>query len=186
VNKFVKGSIAAAAATVLLLGGAGSLAYWNDTAGLHSTDKINAGKLELVAADGNWAPEIVKWVPGDASTYATTLTLTADGDHIAGDLAFDEASIIGSITAAGSADPATIRDQFEFTFDLDPAEADLPAGATLSPNGANTFSFDGAGTYTIPVEVTVAFLFDEGDQNDSMLATLDLSAITFTATQTAP
>ena len=31
-NKLVKGSIAGAAGIILLMGGAGSLAYWNDSA----------------------------------------------------------------------------------------------------------------------------------------------------------
>ena len=48
-NKNVKGSLAAAAAAVLLLGGAGSLAFWNDSQTVAGTT-INAGELKLDAA----------------------------------------------------------------------------------------------------------------------------------------
>ena len=45
-NKFVKGSVAAGAGMVLLLGGAGSLAYWNTSTDLGAS-AINAGSLDI-------------------------------------------------------------------------------------------------------------------------------------------
>ena len=45
-NKTVKGAFAAGTAAFLLVGGAGSLAYWNDTANVAGST-INSGTLTL-------------------------------------------------------------------------------------------------------------------------------------------
>jgi len=53
-NKTIKGSLAAGAAAVLLLGGAGSLAYWTDAADIDG-GTITAGTLTLDAGTcGDW------------------------------------------------------------------------------------------------------------------------------------
>jgi alternate signal-mediated exported protein len=77
-NKSTKGALAAGAAGSLLLGGAGSLAYWTDTAPVGGAD-INSGHLKLVPVSGtgcdgwklNTAPYVPtsdKIVPGDSLT----------------------------------------------------------------------------------------------------------------------
>jgi len=170
-NKFVKGSVAAAAAAVLLLGGAGSLAYWNDGASLAGSS-ITAGTLTLEAVDGAWSDEIDLWVPGDSSTYTATLVLNATGDNIQGEITIDTDTIV-----FGSQD---IADQFDIT--VEPGA--LPAGIT-DDNGV--FVFDGEfEDVEIPVTVTVEFPYDtEDEQNSSKGAAVDLSDIAFTVTQTA-
>src|SRR5699024_4692180 len=91
-NKFAKGSVAAGAGLVLLLGGAGTLAYWNDSAEL-ANGSINAGTLTLEADNDLLAASIAEqpalWVPGDEHTFSTELTLAAEGDNISGDLQLD-------------------------------------------------------------------------------------------------
>ena len=49
----------------------------------------------------------------------------------------------------------------------------------------DVITFDGPGTYTIPVELTVALPVQEDEQNASKNLTIDLEDLTFTATQTA-
>ena len=97
-NKTTKGAVAAAAAGVLLLGGAGSLAYWNAT-GTVAGGTISSGELTLTNADCDpgvgttdsvWTidggtafnPATEKIVPGDTLTKVCTYTITASGTHL--------------------------------------------------------------------------------------------------------
>lgn len=171
-NKFVKGSVAAGVATLLLLGGGGSLAYWNDQAGLTGA-QIEAGTLSLTTSAGAWTHDIARWVPGDTDTYTANLDLTATGDHMKGQVTVDKSSIAFA--------PASVANQFTIT--VSPAGA-LPAGVTFS-NGA--FAFAGPVTASIPVKVVVAFAYDAAaPQNDSQAATVALADIAFEAKQLAP
>lgn len=175
-NKFTKGSIAASAAVVLLLGGAGSLAYWNDDAAL-AVDPINAGQLTIEASTGAWAPEINAWVPGDRSVYSTTLTVVAEGDNIEGTIELD----LGSVEIS----PLGAADQFELTLGQG-AAATVPDGADLTFNPDQSITFDGPGTYAIPVALTVEFPFsNDVEQNISKQASVDFTTVSFTVTQTA-
>jgi len=94
-KKTTKGAIAAGAAAVLLLGGAGSLAYWTDSA------TINGGSfttgtlgLTLVGCDTGWTyanggaagSPVSLIVPGDAIQKSCTYTIAATGDHISASL----------------------------------------------------------------------------------------------------
>ena len=93
-NKLTKSAIAGAAGIALLLGGAGSLAYWNSSATVTSTT-INSGSLSVAIASGAaWNKTITKWVPGDTATYSANLTVVAAGDNIKADLTFDKSSIV--------------------------------------------------------------------------------------------
>ncbi len=171
-NKFAKGSIAAGVATLLLLGGGGALAYWNDEAGLAGA-QIQAGTLTLTVADGAWADDIALWVPGDSDTYTADLHLTATGDNMQGEVTIDESSIGFS--------PTGIEDQFTIT--VAPTGA-LPAGVTYADG---VFTFAGAVDAVIPVAATVAFAYDAGaTQNDSQGAVVELADIAFEAKQVAP
>lgn len=176
-NTFAKGSIAAGAGVVLLLGGAGSLAYWNDSADLGG-GTISAGELAIDASAGTWLPSIAAWVPGDRSTYSTTLTVTATGDNIQGTIELDLDAV--EIT------PAAAADQFDIELTAG-AAATLPTGAALAfDTSTESFTFDGSGVYQIPVELTVAFPYDaSAEQNGSEQAQIDLTDVSFIVTQTA-
>ena len=108
-NKTTKGALAAGAASVLLLGGAGSLAYWT-AQGTVTGGSISSGELKLSAptcdgwkldgAGGNTAytAGTTKVVPGDSITNTCTYTITASGAHLSADLA-----VTGGTTGTGNA-----------------------------------------------------------------------------------
>lgn len=172
-NKFAKGAVAAGAATLLLLGGAGTLAYWNDTATLQGSN-ITAGDLKLTAAAGSWAPAITTWVPGDTSSYTTNLTLTATGDHMRGEITMDASSITVTPTAAAN----------QFTVKVEAATAPL-TNVTFDA-ATQKFTIAGPTTGTFPVKITVEFPYTNGtEQNASKNAAVDLSAVKFNVKQTA-
>lgn len=91
-NKSTKGALAASAAAVLLLGGAGSLAYWSDAAGVDG-GSVNSGFLTLDAGtcDAVWThtngprvgTDVVNIVPGDVITKSCTFVIGAEGDNLA-------------------------------------------------------------------------------------------------------
>ncbi len=97
-NKLTKGSIAAAAAGVLLLGGLGSLAYWTDSEEV-AGGELNSGSITLgeVTCTG-WLhtaddAEVTNIVPGDNVYNDCATTLTLVGDNIGATLAIDDTSI---------------------------------------------------------------------------------------------
>jgi alternate signal-mediated exported protein len=112
-KKSTKGALAAAAAGSLLLGGAGSLAYWTAT-GTVGTTTITSGNLGLsnpdcdpgvgTAAvwtiDGGTAfnPATDTIVPGDVLTEVCTFTVTASGKHLVADI-----TTTGGTDAGGNA-----------------------------------------------------------------------------------
>ena len=191
-NKSVKGAAAAAAAGVLLLGGAGSLAYWTAT-GTVAGGTINSGELtltdancdpdnvdptdnDLPDADSVWMlddpltptvfnPATQKIVPGDTLTKICTYDITASGDHLSADLDVSTPSYgIGN-------------------------DAVLSAELTVTP----TYKVDATvGQATITdaddaevLEVTVVVTFPEGIGVDNTTQGLSavLEDITITATQ---
>ncbi len=127
-KKSTKGAVAAAAAGVLLLGGAGSLAYWTAGTSVSGSD-INSGKLTLTdttpagtCADAPWTldstvnpgpggetfdPALEFVVPGDTLTKLCTFTVGALGTHL-------HASITPTApTNTGTLTPATVAGTFE-------------------------------------------------------------------------
>lgn len=95
-KKSTKGAVAAGAAAVLMLGGAGSLAYWTAEADLAGST-ISTGNLTLAAADcgAGWSIDGAaafdsitdKLVPGDTLTRTCTMAVTATGKHLNADIA---------------------------------------------------------------------------------------------------
>jgi alternate signal-mediated exported protein len=119
-KKSTKGAIAAAAAGVLLLGGAGSLAYWNDSKTV-TGGSINSGTLSLTQEAGQvcsswtldaaggptaYTPGVTLVVPGDVITKTCDYTVNATGAHLAADLAMDATSITGSNDLADALTPS--------------------------------------------------------------------------------
>jgi alternate signal-mediated exported protein len=94
-NKTSKGVLAAGAAGMLLLGGAGSLAYWSDTDPVAGSD-FNAGSLNLTSLDAcnvwnldtgepggqPFDPTVGHIVPGDVITKVCTFEVDAVGEHL--------------------------------------------------------------------------------------------------------
>src|SRR5690606_22161335 len=68
-NKLLKGSIAGAAGIALLLGGAGTLAYWNSSADLGG-GTVNSGTLTIANNGAATVTGPTTIVPGDSVTVS--------------------------------------------------------------------------------------------------------------------
>ncbi|HEY1135129.1 MAG TPA: alternate-type signal peptide domain-containing protein [Nocardioides sp.] len=169
-QKITKGAIAAGTAAVLLLGGAGSLAYWNATADVPG-GTVDSGELTLTpVAAGQWTfngnpianPGTVTLVPGDQLAYAGSYTIGAEGDNLEADVA---------VTGGGSA-------------------------GTLAPYLTTTLAYTVDGTANVAeitedndgdvlaVNLAISFPFGTTVDNTSQQKTVDLSAISIALTQT--
>ncbi len=146
-NSLTKATIATAAGIALFLGGAGSLALWNDSASLGSAGSITDGQL-TIAANGAWnsqGPD--RWVPGDAITYTATVDIVAQGDNLHSQLSIDPESITGDAELLS-------------VLDVSMAVSNV-TGGTLTETGAGTGVYtvaadNPAGTMTADVTVRVA------------------------------
>ncbi|MCC2027985.1 alternate-type signal peptide domain-containing protein [Microbacterium sp. YMB-B2] len=99
-KKATKGTLAIAAGITLLMGGAGSLAYWQDSAAI-SGATVTTGELDVAIIDGcEWTVahkgagavaisdiENFRMVPGDTVKCSVDFTTTATGDNLAADAA---------------------------------------------------------------------------------------------------
>lgn len=117
-NKLVKGSIAGGLGVVLLLGGAGTLALWNQSA-LVAGGSVTSGVLTLKAdsAAATWtdiSPELAsggvsipnianyRIVPGDTIKFTQTVKVVATGTNLKAKLNYDPTTIVLP-TATGTA-----------------------------------------------------------------------------------
>jgi alternate signal-mediated exported protein len=207
-NKLVKGSIAGAAGIILLMGGAGSLAYWNDSANAGpgaGSNSITAGTLTVTAVNsGSWtkgmynnagtqtvAPAAVaslaavKVVPGNRLVYTQSFNVVGTGD----DLFFTIGSTNGAVTAASA------------------AAADVALAAAINGSGVTAFTVGAvsggtvvatgvtAGVYkvssnagtpaTITVTWTINIPFGAAVDNASKTGAVNLSQGSITLTQVA-
>ena len=111
-KKSTKGALAAAAAGTLLLGGAGSLAYWSTSANVPGAD-LATGHLALLDPEcGDWTLDSGEvgpvayadgdpLVPGDALTKVCTYEIDAVGNHLR-----------ATVAAATPTVPAPLADAF--------------------------------------------------------------------------
>lgn len=183
----IKAALAATAGGGLLLGGTGSLAYWNDATEVQPDTTLTSGTLDL------GAPTCASWklddgsdftagsdtiVPGDTLTRSCQLAISATGDHLTAQLTANAPSMPDS----------ALEDELAFTavYEIDTDATDDGTGeTTVDPDaGAVAFSDADDGSY-LRVLFTVDFPFGAGVDNDSNGAvTAQLDAITVTATQT--
>ncbi|QSE93293.1 alternate-type signal peptide domain-containing protein [Rhodococcus pseudokoreensis] len=111
-NKQTKAALAAGAGALLLLGGAGSLAYWHDETDIGGNAEIQSGTLALddcAAGGAGWSDvspdattggpiaDITQFllVPGDTLEYTCDSTITASGDNLQATLTADTSTISG-------------------------------------------------------------------------------------------
>jgi alternate signal-mediated exported protein len=173
-NKLTKGAIAGGAGIVLLMGGAGTFALWNDSASVDG-GTIASGTLGLESAGaGVWedvspdavAPGVINpasflTVPGDTLTYTQSFTIDATGDNLVAE------------------------------FDYSYAEGTLPTGfatdVEVSVNGGAPVSGAVVVEDGDDVEVVLTLEFDEATAGQvSQDETVDLAAIGLTVTQVRP
>src|SRR5690606_22056841 len=154
-----------AAGIALLLGGAGTLAYWNSSATLADVS-ITSGTLTVASAGGNWSTSPAKWVPGDTFTYSDTLTINATGDNLKAELTIDPASITGDADLKGAL-----------------VTTMTAAGSGVTANGANKYTVTPNTGSALSVGVTVTVTFPSSisgttAQNQSV----NLNALSFNLT----
>lgn len=177
-NKLAKSALAVTAGIALLMGGAGTLAFWNDTIDAGTTGSISAGTLSLSnATAGTWTDQYgatidlatFRAVPGDVLTYNTTVDVTAIGDNLTGTIGIGTASI--SPATAGAADTELA--------------ALLTDSATFTVNGSAVNTFTATATPQA-VDVTVTISWPSGTptaDNLAMLGSVSLADFAITATQ---
>ncbi len=183
-KKVTKAAIAAGAATALMLGGAGTLALWQDSKDI-SAGTVTSGHLTLdTTAAGAWTdtssgaattdfnPAVDHIVPGDTVVYNQAVRISADGKNLQGELT------VGSLAAAI---PAELAGQVDVT--VEPSTAD--AGLTIA---GSKVSFEEPGDYDLSVAITVAFL--EGTAgttpSETMNQPIDLTKLALTLNQVRP
>ncbi len=170
-KKSTKGAIAGAAMAVLLLGGAGSLAFWTDqTTAVGGI--ITSGHLQLKPATaGAWSlngkpvanPSAVRLVPGDELRFAGSYSVQIEGDDITADL-----SVTGATASGALADFVTTTPTFT-----------LNGGEITSVSAAN----DGQ---LVAVGISISFPFGSEDNSSNVAGglALDLTDVAVTLTQT--
>jgi spore coat-associated protein N len=179
-NKATKGAIAAGAAGILLLGGAGTFALWEDTNSIDPA-AISTGVLTLGVEPGEWTDvsdplepaDIANIgnfdiVPGDTITYTVPVTITAEGDNLEGEFKIDKTALNTSAAVAPYLTVAVSNT----------AAAD---NAALAVDGNGVISFTTAATYTFDVIVTVDF--QDVDDVVGQDANINLAALALTLEQ---
>ncbi|MBF0671101.1 MAG: alternate-type signal peptide domain-containing protein [Salinibacterium sp.] len=180
-NKLLKGSIAGAAGIALLLGGAGTLALWNDSETI-TGGTITAGELELtVVGSGVWTDQNddvidlddYRIVPGDELTYTASFDVSAVGDNLSATVDIAE----GSIAAAT---PNDAEDEALASFLTDSATIAIDGGAAVAAGSPIAVS-DGE---TVTVAVTISFSNGiAGTENGAMNGAVNLGDFAVELTQ---
>lgn len=182
-----KGLIAAGAAAVLLMGGAGTLAYWTDSEDIDA-GSVTAGDLDLAAGtcDAAWVyaagsagagTSVDLIVPGDVITKDCTFTVNASGDNLAATVDVPDTLTLTEAPTGTSFD-ATVS-------------ADYDLGGTALADGGTITSADDGETLTVTFEVDIPFGTDDAattpvNANDMQNLEATLDTLTVTLTQTDP
>lgn len=184
-NRSTKGAVAAAAAGVLLVGGAGSLAYWTDTFTV-TAGAINSGHLTLTeTTPGNcaaaaWTLDSAgggttfnqatdKIVPGDVLTKVCTYTINASGNHLSADLTTSGAVLTDTSTSPKALAPPVTK------------SATFIVGAGTATNTQTITSANDTQTLTATIKLT--FPYGSGSDNTSQAGSLNLTSYVVLATQ---
>jgi alternate signal-mediated exported protein len=194
-NKLTKGVIATTAGIVLLMGGAGTFAYWNDSVGI-TGGNIVAGNLQVVdatPADGVWTvskdgvgtpvvvPAIASFTasPGDKFVYTKSVKITATGNDLSATLALAPGSIVAtSNTTANNALAAYLTKTATIS----------ATGTGITASGANYTVTPGAAGITgqtVTVTVTINFPKDAaaGTENNTKLGSVNLTGLSVSLNQ---
>lgn len=187
-NKFMKASIATGAGIVLLLGGAGTLAYWNDTA-TTGAGSITSGTLDIdsyagtgagwwdISADNPSRPEAIsastfRVVPGDTLRYVEWFTVSATGDNLVAELSVNDADVLAALTDDWSTKGWLSADA---TFDLYDA-----TGTTLDTADVTEIDSSDNGKR---VKVVFELAFDTAADNSTQTDVVNLSTLEVALTQ---
>lgn len=173
-NKATKGAIAAGAAGILLLGGAGTFALWEDTDSIDPAS-ISTGVLTMAVGPGTWYDATAGTtgpittiadfdiVPGDTITYTAPVTITAEGDNLDGEFKIEKTAFEAAAETAAPYLNVIVSSN----------AASVPG---LSVHGTTgVISFATAATYTVNVTITVVFENVNGLVGQN--ANIDLTAL---------
>ncbi|MGL4305272.1 MAG: alternate-type signal peptide domain-containing protein [Mycobacteriaceae bacterium] len=178
-KKQTKGAIAAGAAGILLMGGAGTLALWSDSEVIGG-GTIASGEL-TIAPSGTpaWADvsditpgaiadiSTFKIVPGDILTYTADYKIAATGDNLKATLTADSAAITGDTDLKGKIT----------------TELTMTGAGSGGPGTYNLTSADGGKTIKVVVKITFDKTTpDQVAQNQK----IDLSGFKLTLQQVRP
>ncbi|OUZ12571.1 hypothetical protein BHE97_02430 [Aeromicrobium sp. PE09-221] len=182
-RKTTKGALAAGAAAALLIGGAGTLAYWTaeDSA---DGGPISSGTLTLASNDdcGTWVyaagsasagETVTAFVPGDVVTTTCSFVVGATGDNLAATVDVPETLEF------------TVPDEAA-SFDADVDASFTLAGAALADGDTITEANDGD---TLAATFLVEFPYGDAtttNVNDTQDITATLDTLTVTLTQVDP
>lgn len=182
-NKNTKGTIAVGAAVLLLLGGGGTFALWNETETL-GNQTVQSGELSLSDVTGAWYEDAAGTTPVDVDDYAfvpeSKLYYIVDADvNVKGnDLAF----------VITNTSPSTGGNGFTVT-DTDVTITGLTTGASGDQYSDGTTDYDGGGVFvydnatapatTPTVEAAIEVTFDADDlDNQNVTSALNNLSLT--------
>lgn len=180
-SKTARGAIAAVIAVLLLAGGFGSYALWNDSATLPG-GTVHSGELTIATqGDGTWTdlnpvdsqssdwdPATDKIVPGDRIELGQGVVITATGKNLVADLDVDTSGITG--------DPELVKN-LDITVTLSKDGSD---DVVITPGTPVTITSADAGTYSAHV---VFELPDSVSGTTAQNESVDLSAVSYTLSQ---
>ncbi len=193
-KKSSKGALAIATAGVILLGGAGSLAYWS-TQATADGGSITAGTLTLSSGscDADWVyqtgaakagQKAVLFVPGDKITKKCTFTVGATGDNLTATVAAPS-----TLTYTAKKGTTAVTDS-SLTLTNAATYALNGTNARSIANGGTVNSADNGSTLTATFNVTVPYGTNETapkvNANDTQGLTATLDTLTVKLTQADP
>jgi alternate signal-mediated exported protein len=170
-ERLTKAALATAGAAALLVGGAGTLAFWTAEGSATGTD-VTSGTLTL--ADGACADWELDGggavaegiVPGDTITTDCTMALDGTGDH----LGLSDITVTDPAWAEDNALTGALTVAVE-SATLDGAELTLPLAESVPVTGPSD------------LVVTVEATFPEDAANDTQALTATLDAVTVSVIQ---
>ncbi|WP_185975730.1 alternate-type signal peptide domain-containing protein [Tessaracoccus rhinocerotis] len=174
-NKMIKGAVVAGLGVALLLGGGGTLAYWNQAVESEA-GVVAAGDLNLVSQGETWTSDATgtiadiaeyRVVPGETLTFSQELEVTLVGDQMQAELTVDGAVNQGFVDG---------------TVDITGPEITDAAGNAIAPVLKPAADSD-----TVTVTASVTFVFSaETTDRQSTNASYDFSQVRFVLSQLSP
>lgn len=152
-RRSTKGAVAVAAAGTLLLGSAGSLAYWNSTQTV-TGGTISSGTLQLTQEVGQTCTDWTLDAAGGATTYTPGTTLVVPGDVITKDCDYTVNASGAHLAATLTMDATSITGDADLAAALTAAASYTLGGSPVTTGQAITSADDGA---VVHATITVTF-----------------------------
>ncbi|MEE6283010.1 alternate-type signal peptide domain-containing protein [Georgenia sp. MJ170] len=179
-NKMTKGTIAVAAGAALLLGGAGTYAWWSVSEAVDDQGTIQSGDLNLVLGEASWElngtmvndVQQVRIVPGDVLNLTQPIEVTAIGDDLTSELTVDATGLTGD---------AELIQALDVSFTM-PTDADT--WATEGDGNSYAIAPSNAAYESVDAGVTITFDQDTSGRTATD-STVNLSSVVFNLAQVA-